>query len=670
VAEKQYNVEVVLGVVNKATAELNKFNKQIQDSSETIEKAGMAMTAMGGSIVAAAGVSIKAASEQEQAFSRLQKTIELGGNSWESAKPSIDSFINSLQAASTVSDDELAVSLQKAITYTGNLDDGMRATRIAVDMASSGMFELDNATKLVSLATQGNIQMLGRFIPELKLSGNAMLEQMSTTERAEYALGVLQKRFAGMSANELTTTAGLTKNMKKEFGELAEDIGDKLLPAFNEAVRTMTNVIAGVRSFMQANPMLTSTIVLLTTAVGGMLLAFGSMALALPTVVAHVTALWAVIAAHPLVAVTAAVSALTIGLLNHINAEIEAKNAMINTGKTHADRIKLLQAERAEMAEVLSQGKLTADERAANEQRTLAIIKAIKFEEAQAELEKNATMTVNRQERDAQEMADALAKQQQMATDHKAYVDWIAAIDQENADNQLARWNVQNMTMVGGWKNAMNEMSTAGINFYDKFKGMTNEITGSIASSFAFMVKNIGNGWDVLTQGMQRITDGLMNAVINAFTRMAAEWIVSKTIMMAKTLVWKQTEISANAAVAASGAAAASSWMLWGAIAVGLAVGAAVAGFGGKFAQGGIVPGASYLGDKMMVGTNSGEMILNKSQQARLFDIANGGGSGGGNVVVNVTLSGNYIMDDRTAGALADKVGDVIMDRVRMERNI
>lgn len=42
------------------------------------------------------------------------------------------------------------------------------------------------------------------------------------------------------------------------------------------------------------------------------------------------------------------------------------------------------------------------------------------------------------------------------------------------------------------------------------------------------------------------------------------------------------------------------------------------------FTTGGVVAGSQERGDKLMVGVNSGEMILNKAQQRRLFDIANG----------------------------------------------
>ena len=47
---------------------------------------------------------------------------------------------------------------------------------------------------------------------------------------------------------------------------------------------------------------------------------------------------------------------------------------------------------------------------------------------------------------------------------------------------------------------------------------------------------------------------------------------------------------------------------------------------GEKFESGGIVGGTSFSGDKVVAHVNSGEMILNREQQTRLFDMANYGG--------------------------------------------
>ena len=59
-------------------------------------------------------------------------------------------------------------------------------------------------------------------------------------------------------------------------------------------------------------------------------------------------------------------------------------------------------------------------------------------------------------------------------------------------------------------------------------------------------------------------------------------------------------------------------WLLAGA-----AVASVIAAFATmpQFANGGVVDGSSFFGDKILARVNSGEMILNKSQQSNLFNL-------------------------------------------------
>lgn len=61
-----------------------------------------------------------------------------------------------------------------------------------------------------------------------------------------------------------------------------------------------------------------------------------------------------------------------------------------------------------------------------------------------------------------------------------------------------------------------------------------------------------------------------------------------------------------------------------------------------KFANGGIVGGNSYTGDRVTANVNSGEMILNRTQQARLFQMINNGGSAGGQVEFQISGTNLY----------------------------
>lgn len=87
------------------------------------------------------------------------------------------------------------------------------------------------------------------------------------------------------------------------------------------------------------------------------------------------------------------------------------------------------------------------------------------------------------------------------------------------------------------------------------------------------------------------------------------------------------------------------------------------------FATGGIVPGSQRQGDKVLVRVNSGEMILNQAQQARLFAIANGAALYGeaGQVGVGRNYGAGVTMNvDRLQGLMADGAALAKLD-VRMK---
>lgn len=65
-------------------------------------------------------------------------------------------------------------------------------------------------------------------------------------------------------------------------------------------------------------------------------------------------------------------------------------------------------------------------------------------------------------------------------------------------------------------------------------------------------------------------------------------------------------------------------------------------------AEGGIVPGNSRTGDRVTMGLNSGEIVLNERKQQNLLNMLEGGGGGGG-IVINLDARG---VDASTAYAL------------------
>lgn len=160
--------------------------------------------------------------------------------------------------------------------------------------------------------------------------------------------------------------------------------------------------------------------------------------------------------------------------------------------------------------------------------------------------------------------------------------------------------------------------------------------------------------WQSFNQTMAN-TSTIANALFNTFKEGSEITAASILQMISTTLPAIGSLISAigaltsaeavEAGVAATGKAVSTSKHWIEAIAAVASLGAVVATAISaaskpnlqRFADGGIVGGSSFTGDRVPAMVNSGEMILNKTQQARLFKIANGGTPGDNAVTFHIS---------------------------------
>jgi hypothetical protein len=145
------------------------------------------------------------------------------------------------------------------------------------------------------------------------------------------------------------------------------------------------------------------------------------------------------------------------------------------------------------------------------------------------------------------------------------------------------------------------------------------------------------NGWQAVSsvvQGAISVMDGIRGIVsmVKMFTAMTKAQKIATDESTASTLT-NAAAAGVNAAakggeaVASATASGASMPFPYNLIAIAAGVAAVITALGairGGFATGGIVGGSSTHGDKKFVRVNSGEMILNKSQQTRLFNLVDG----------------------------------------------
>lgn len=138
-------------------------------------------------------------------------------------------------------------------------------------------------------------------------------------------------------------------------------------------------------------------------------------------------------------------------------------------------------------------------------------------------------------------------------------------------------------------------------------------------ASFAAMAGGIAKS----LQTGNSVVDAFISSLIQSLGKMVAELAASAI----ETMAINQAKSTSGAITAASQTAAS---IPFGAFALPALIAGAVAAISGAFsniggfAQGGIVGGGSFNGDKIPAFVNSGEMILNMGQQRELFNLLDG----------------------------------------------
>lgn len=289
--------------------------------------------------------------------------------------------------------------------------------------------------------------------------------------------------------------------------------------------------------------------------------------------------------------------------------------------KNHVDSIKQ-QSEAAKKAKEESEAaaKAAKEKAAAEEAARLAKEKAsrpdgsiadVEYQISQKKKEISVAISDNDRIRLSTELDELISKKREMELVVK-FKDLTAPEEVKKSSSSLASmarlpdgWNKISQT---NWndKGVKEQIST--INEYE------NAIL-SVESALSSLSGTFDNGSQSALSYFTNIIQGAAQAV---------------TAIMALIPV-KKAEANANAEAAVTGAASSVAPIPFvGAAMAVAAVTALIASMAAipKFAKGGIVGGNSYFGDKLLARVNSGELILNQKQQAKLYHMAEDDRSG------------------------------------------
>ncbi len=252
-------LEGAVHAVQKDTTKLNKSLRSVSTSmnkmNEHINKIGKSLPVrlgLAGLAAGFAGLAVKMtkmSASQEDIFTRLKFQVESTGAKYSDAKGQIDEFLKSMQATTRYGDTDMAPVLGQITQLTGSLDKGFVGAKLAADMAASKLFDMNTAARYVAMAMQGNVEMLGRYIPELRTSAGLVNKNMSASQKWQIAQKLLMEKFGGAAQSDLMTFNGVLKQMRNYIGDVFERFGDIVTQNFAGTIRGWTS---SVQNFIQS----------------------------------------------------------------------------------------------------------------------------------------------------------------------------------------------------------------------------------------------------------------------------------------------------------------------------------------------------------------------------------------------------------------------------------
>lgn len=659
--------------LKKVTSQLNTLSKDIKKSDVAkFAKSFTAVTAATAGAVTAikkANEAIKETTElyRKQATAEKQLEVAAKNNPYLNSQSvqQLKDYASYLQSISTTGDEELIPFMAQLASAGRTQAEIQQIMSAALDVSASGMMSLDSAVSTLNKTYSGSVGLLGNQISELKTLTS---EQLKNGE----AVKIVADKFKGMS-EEVAKATGSSQQLKNAIGDMKEEIGagfeKNMAPMrrfFTELISNWTSAAKARREYEEAKEKVDAG-------------------------TAQTVDYEKVLAEEQ-------------KKLDENKALVDKNLEILTDQKKLQEAIEEsdFQFDKSTFQEALVNAQTQYEIQVQKVDALKAELKAKKdLEEAQknadAQAQKEAQAKLDAAERDKKALK--LQEENQKALDKQIeQIKLKAQLNNEEVDQQEilnAMINsyislVTTDTSLVSENNSYAKKRLELLKAYAEELGLVADVLDDITESEETESDTANKALEDLQNFIDKLSD--MEKVLNE-----VEDITSKATELASTSIQAQTEnelanldkqytdgivsyeeycakkreinkkaaqeeyklkmwewhtslltATANVAQGVSKAIAENGYPL------GIVMGSLAALSGAleiarittnkpqapSFATGGIVPGNSYTGDNVQANVNSGEMILNASQQAQLWSMANGH-SGGTEINMPVTIQNN-----------------------------
>ena len=208
--------------------------KQLESASDKVKfvlkagaVAGVAAFAAIGAAAYQAGQALagfaKMAAQDQKSTKQLELSIKSATKATDAQIESVNDWIDTVQRATGVADDDLRPAYARIIRSTKDFDKAQRLLRLALDVSAATGKPLKTVTEALSKAYDGSATAIGKLglgYDKAKLKGMEFSEVQKD----------LEKRFSGSALENANTFEGVMNRFNITMDELKETLGAAILP--------------------------------------------------------------------------------------------------------------------------------------------------------------------------------------------------------------------------------------------------------------------------------------------------------------------------------------------------------------------------------------------------------------------------------------------------------
>ena len=266
-------LELIISVKDDGSVVIDTVKKKIDDVGQVTEQASAKGTSglkamKAGWLELAAGVTagyftikkgidvitnlVNVAAEAEQIEKRAAFQIETWGYKFQEVKPYVDAFAESIQRTTRFSGEMAQQGLGQMMQYTSNIEEAMKGVQIALNITTQTGKDFNSMIQLIGMAMNGNVEILGKWIPQLKNIEEKLGANATEAEKWAYTQGLLNKMFGGAAQADLEAYAGQLTQLKNQWDDLKRSMGTTLMPKAEDWVLGMKSCFADLSSQLES----------------------------------------------------------------------------------------------------------------------------------------------------------------------------------------------------------------------------------------------------------------------------------------------------------------------------------------------------------------------------------------------------------------------------------